>query len=256
MAYGSGRELQGWYQRGESSVSGHVGTSRLLVSVADHAEAIEALQTDIDILDLKNPDEGALGALPLEEVRLILQSNNGCKQTSATIGDVPMQPELVAERVRRMLATGVDIVKIGFFNNQGHEACIDAMAAFTAQGAKLVAVLFADSRPNLKLLPKLKSAGFYGVMLDTAHKDGRHLLDHIWLDDLHAFVAQARGLGLQSGLAGSLRAQHIEALVPVGADYLGFRGGICEGFERRNKVSRNKIVDLHNMLRKCNIPQV
>lgn len=237
-------------------MSGHRRTSRLLVSVADHAEAIEALQTDIDILDLKNPQEGALGALPLAQVRLILQSNNGCKQTSATIGDVPMQPELVVERVEQMLATGVDIVKIGFFGSQGHEACIDAMTTFTAQGARLVAVLFADSRPNLDLLPRLKAAGFYGVMLDTAYKDGRHLLDHILLDDLYGFVAQARHLGLQSGLAGSLRAQHIEALVPVGADYLGFRGGICDGFERRNKVSGTKIKHLHQMLHKCNTLQV
>ena len=231
-------------------------TSRLLVSVADHAEALEVLQTDIDILDLKNPEAGALGALPLEHVRLILESNNGCKQTSATIGDVPMQPGLVAERVRQMLATGVDIVKIGFFGSQGHEDCIAAMTTFTEQGAKLVAVLFADSRPNLDLLPKLKAAGFYGVMLDTAHKDGRHLLDHILLDDLHGFVAQARHLGLQSGLAGSLRTQHIEALAPVGADYLGFRGGICEGFERRNKVSGAKIKHLQQMLHKCNTLQV
>lgn len=230
--------------------------SRLLVSVTDHAEALEVLQTDIDILDLKNPEEGALGALPLEHVRLILQSNNGCKKTSATIGDVPMQPDLVAERVRQMLATGVDIVKIGFFGSQGHEACVDAMKTFTEQGAKLVAVLFADSRPNLALLPDLRAAGFYGVMLDTAHKDGRHLLDHLLLDDLYAFVAQARHLGLQSGLAGSLRVQHIDILAPVGADYLGFRGGICEGFERRNKVSGTKIKHLYQMLHKRNTLQV
>jgi len=33
---------------------------------------------------------------------------------SATIGDQPMNPELLVSKTREMLATGADIVKIGF----------------------------------------------------------------------------------------------------------------------------------------------
>jgi uncharacterized protein (UPF0264 family) len=204
--------------------------SKLLISVSDYAEAIEVMRTDIDILDLKNPQEGALGALSLEDIRLIVKTNNGCKQISATIGDVPMQPHLIAERVQATLATEVDIVKIGFFGAHGHVPCIDALKGM-AQGGKLIAVLFADQQPDLSLLPKLRQAGFYGVMLDTAVKDGRNLLAH-------------------------MRVDHIDSLATLQADYLGFRGGVCEDFERRNKVSRTKILNLHHMLHKCNTLQV
>lgn len=231
---------------------GNATISKLLVSVSDYAEAIEVLQTDIDILDLKNPREGALGALPLDEISRIVKANGGCKQTSATIGDVPMQPYIVAERVKATFATGVDIVKIGFFGTHGHEACIDALSDCIEQGAKLVAVLFADHHPDMKLLPKLKQAGFYGVMLDTANKDGRDLLDYKLLDELSDFVRQARALGLYTGLAGSLKEQHIAKLAPVRAHYLGFRGGVCENFERRNRVCGTKIINLHQMLHKHN----
>jgi uncharacterized protein (UPF0264 family) len=229
--------------------------SKLLISVSDYAEAIEVMRTDIDILDLKNPQEGALGALSLDEIRLIVKANNGCKQTSATIGDVPMQPHIIAERVQATLATEVDIVKIGFFGAHGHKPCIDAMKGM-AQGGKLIAVLFADQQPDLSLLPKLRQAGFYGVMLDTAVKDGRNLLAHMPLEELDDFVGQSKRLGLVAGLAGSLRVDHIESLAALQADYLGFRGGVCEDFERRNKVSRTKILNLHHMLHKCNTLQV
>ena len=106
------------------------------------------------------------------------------------------------------------------------------------------------------MLPKLHQAGFYGVMLDTAQKDGRHLLDHILLEELSEFVEKARALGLYSGLAGSLREHHIEILAPLQADYLGFRGGVCENFERRSRVSGTKIFNLHQMLYKSNTMQV
>ncbi len=227
-------------------------TSRLLVSVSSYAEAMLVQESAVDILDIKNPEAGALGALSLEEIRLIVKANRACKETSATIGDVPMQVELVLRRVMETLSTGVGIVKIGLYPDSQLEACIDRMREFTGQGAKLVAVMFADYGVNLMLLPKLKAAGFYGVMLDTAQKDGRHLLDHLKMDEIGAFVRHARSLGLYSGLAGSLRAEHLASIAPIGADYIGFRGGVCEDFQRRNRISPSKIRDLNAVLHKRN----
>ena len=227
-------------------------TSRLLVSVSSYAEAMLVQESAVDILDIKNPEAGALGALPLEEIRLIVKANHACKETSATIGDVAMQPEVVSHRVMETLATGVDIVKIGLYPDPQLEACIEHLHALTGHGAKLVAVMFADHGMNLKLLPKLKAAGFYGVMLDTAQKDGRHLLDHLMIDEMDAFVRQARSLNLYSGLAGSLRAEHLYSIAPIGADYIGFRGGVCEDYQRRNTISPTKIRDLNTVLHKHN----
>lgn len=227
-------------------------TTRLLVSVSSYAEAMLVQKSAVDILDIKNPETGALGALPLEDIRLIVTANHACKETSATIGDVPMQPELVSRRVMETLATGVDIVKIGLYSDPQLETCIERMRAFADQGARVVAVMFAEHGVNFRLLPKLKAAGFYGVMLDTVQKDGRHLLNHATIDEIGEFVRYAKTLGLCSGLAGSLRAEHLVSLASIGADYIGFRGGVCEDFQRRNRISPSKIRELNAMLYKRN----
>jgi uncharacterized protein (UPF0264 family) len=44
---------------------------------------------------------------------------------------------------------------------------------------------------------------------------------------LASFVRRARARGLLTGLAGSLRREDVPALLPLGADYLGFRGALC-----------------------------
>lgn len=227
-------------------------TSRLLVSVSSLAEAEMVMQAGVDILDLKNPHAGALGALALSDIRSIVNATDGRKLVSATIGDVPMQPACIVDRVDDTLSTGVDIVKIGFTDAAERDACIAALGDIARRGAKLVAVLFADAGYDLSVLSMLKTAGFYGVMIDTAVKDGRHLLDHMTLAELRDFVQTARELGLHSGLAGSLRAEHLEMLMPVGADYIGFRGGVCDEFERCNRIIPDKVSALHKMLHKCN----
>ncbi|RZK75548.1 MAG: hypothetical protein EOO66_33700, partial [Methylobacterium sp.] len=45
---------------------------RLLVSVRDAAEAEAAIRAGADLIDAKDPENGALGALPPETVRAIV----------------------------------------------------------------------------------------------------------------------------------------------------------------------------------------
>jgi uncharacterized protein (UPF0264 family) len=93
-------------------------------------------------------------------------------------------------------------------------------------------VLLADLLPNLALIEPLAEAGFAAVMLDTAGKDGRSLLDHLAPSGLAAFVRRAHAAGLAAGLAGSLRLEHIPALLALDPDILGFRGALCRGASR------------------------
>jgi len=94
--------------------------TQLLISVTSAEEAQIALENGADFIDLKDPAKGALGALPLATIAEIVSyvkvaSNSDYKLTSATIGDLPMQPQLIAEQVAQLATTGVDIIKIGFF---------------------------------------------------------------------------------------------------------------------------------------------
>ncbi len=227
--------------------------TKLLASVTNVSEALLAVDAGVDIIDLKNPAQGALGALPLSEIGEIARAIDGCKLVSATIGDLPMEPELLIRATEHTAATGVDIVKVGFFGSASHGACIKALQPLAAKGVRIVAVLFADQNPDFALLPELQMAGFYGAMLDTAQKNGSSLLDYVLVNDLQRFVKLARTSKLESGFAGSLRLNHVPGLVALTPGYLGFRGALCANSERTAALSSNKIHELQAMLRKCNM---
>lgn len=215
----------------------------MLASVTNVKEALMALGAGVEMIDLKNPAAGALGALDHALVKNIVQAINHRGAVSATIGDLPMQSKLIVDATQAMLRAGVDIVKIGFFGQSLHEQCLDALHDLATEH-KLIAVMFADESPNLKLLDKIAEAGFFGVMLDTAHKNGKHLLNHMSIDQLSLFVKDAKVQGLEVGLAGSIQAIHIETLSQAKPSYLGFRGAICEESKRTSKIDSKKILQL------------
>nr|WP_049976154.1 (5-formylfuran-3-yl)methyl phosphate synthase [Azospirillum sp. B506] len=168
-----------------------------LASVANAAEVSLILPAGPDILDLKNPAAAALGAWKAKDIAATvrdLAEVPGRRQLSATIGDHPMRPDAVVPAARRIAATGVDFVKIGFAPDGAPEKCIEALAQLAIKGAGLIAVLFADLWPNDPCclpIDRLAAAGFRGMMLDTAGK--RHGLRHHWQDvQLGAFVSCAR----------------------------------------------------------------
>lgn len=224
--------------------------TKLLASVTNLAEAEIVLDAGVDIIDLKNPATGAFGALPDKEIQAIVKVVAGIKPVSATIGDQPMEPDLVMCATVQMAQMGVDIIKIGFFGSSGHRACIKALKPLADRGLRIVAVLLADQTPDFSLLPELKAAGFYGVMLDTAKKNGSSLLDHILLGDLQCFVQSAQAYQLECGLAGSLGLQHIPALTALNPDYLGFRGALCMNNVRTAALSHNRVNEVQAMLYK------
>jgi dihydroneopterin aldolase len=225
----------------------------LLASVTSVAEAQIALAGGADIIDLKNPEQGALGALPLSAIREIVESVGRRKPLSATVGDLPMQPQKLADAVINTAATGVDIVKIGFFGRTGHAECIRAMLPLTAQGIAVVAVLFADDAPDFGVLMQMAHAGLHGVMLDTATKNGKRLRHHLDDEILQQFVEHAGSLGLLTGLAGSLAVADIPVLAKIGPDYLGFRGALCQGSDRKASLDPLKLREVSDVLHSCNM---
>lgn len=209
--------------------------SRMLASVncLQEAQMIAALG-DV-IIDLKQPETGALGALPIDEVTRIVAHLSPDSTVSATIGDLPLRADVVVPAVLTMASSGVDFVKIGFFGDGDPKAVLSALKPHS-QNIALIAVLFADQAPDFELLPQLAAHGFRGVMLDTQHKQHGRLPDLMDKHQLAEFVDTAKQLGLLCGLAGSLRLQDIVQLQPLDADYLGFRGGLCSDYQRTNRI--------------------
>jgi len=199
-----------------------------LASVTSAAEAEIVLAAAADIIDLKDPHSGALGALPPPVIREAVCTVAGRRTVSATAGDLPMQPRLVVDAVVRIAALGVDIVKVGMFPGGDPLGCIAALAREAARGTRIVAVLFADRAPDFAMIDRLHEAGFAGAMLDTADKGAGGLRRHLGDAALGDFVERVSRSGMLSGLAGSLGLADIEPLARHAADYLGFRGALCK----------------------------
>lgn len=223
--------------------------TKWLASVESLEEAQLLVEQLPDILDMKNPSKGALGALTHQTVTQIVNWINKRCLCSATVGDLPMQPEIISAAIRSMAETGVDYVKIGLFDEPGLIQCIQQLEPTIISLKKpVIAVIFADQLPQQELIPLLEKYGFAGVMLDTARKDGQGLLNHLSVAALHQFVVEAKSAGLLCGLAGALRIEDIETLSPLQPDYLGFRSALCHQHRRTNRLDPYLAKQIHNQL--------
>ena len=135
LADGADRRTQG---KGSNGAAGMTG---FLASVTSAAEAEIVLAAGADIIDLKDPQSGALGALPALVIREAVRAVAGRRTLSATAGDLPMHPQVIADAVDRIAALGVDIVKVGLFAGGDTLACIAAVAKQATRGTRIVAVL-------------------------------------------------------------------------------------------------------------------
>jgi FolB domain-containing protein len=206
-----------------------------LASVTGAEEAEVALAHGADIVDLKDPAKGALGALSEREVRAAVAGVRGRRPVSAVIGDLPMRPEAISSAASAMAATGVDFIKVGLFPDPARPECIRALHAL-ARRTKIIGVMFADLAPDPALIRTMADAGFAGAMLDTARKDGRRLLDHLDVAALREFVGTCRSHRMLAGLAGALETPDVPRLLLLQPDVLGFRTALCADQHRTASI--------------------
>ncbi|HLH11623.1 MAG TPA: (5-formylfuran-3-yl)methyl phosphate synthase [Methylovirgula sp.] len=214
----------------------------MLASVADAAEAEIALIEGADIIDLKDPSQPPLGALDDATIRAVVATVGGRRPVSAVAGNEPRTPA----GAERLAATGLDYIKIGFFPNETR-AGLELLRPLASR-AKLVAVLFADLPHDFELLADLAAAGFKGAMLDTATKGNSRLLDHIDIAGLRRFVDLCRHAKLMCGLAGSLEPPDIPRLLPLDPDFLGFRGALCVGHARAQRIDAARVKLIRDLI--------
>jgi dihydroneopterin aldolase len=219
----------------------------LLASVSGVQEAEIALAHGADIIDLKDPRQGALAALSPDDVRAAVAAVAGRRPVSTVTGDLPMQPDVIMAAATRMAEVGVDYVKVGLFADARREACIRALAPL-ARRTKTIGVMFADAGADDALLPLMAESGFAGAMLDTARKQGGGLFDHRDIPALADFVAACRRHGLLAGLAGSLEPPDIPRLLLLEPDYLGFRGALCGAQGRAAEIDADAIDLLRGLI--------
>lgn len=202
--------------------------TRLLASVRSTVEAKQVLSSGADIIDCKNPADGALGALSPETILRIVNTVAGERPVSATAGNILNDPRYLYNRVCITGDCGVDYVKAGLFEQ---DAIPEQLRTFSklAKHHALIAVCFADRPFPSDLLARLADSGVQGVMVDTAGKRTAGLTELWPFERIAAFIEQARAHRLMCGIAGRLRLRDIPPLLSCHADYLGFRSALCAG---------------------------
>jgi len=214
---------------------------RLLVSVGSAAEARSALAGGADIIDVKDPSEGALGAPAPRVVSEVARAVGGAAPISVALGDLPDPRQAAA-------LAGVAYVKVGLRGAAGLDravAMMSAVADAVGPHTAVIAATYADAHtldpPALDpaRLPELVEwTGIAGALVDTFLKDGRGLYAWLSATALAELVERAHTAGGTFAVAGQLR---LGELRRVDADVVGVRSAVCRGGDRAAELDSDLV---------------
>ena len=269
--------------RGVDPLSRPPGASPLLLaSVRSVEEAISALAGGADLLDVKEPREGSLGAAPPAALRAIVSIRDAGVDpwagdgspwqpadepgpqprkaaVSAALGDAPYLPGTLALAAAGAAGCGVDIVKFGLHGVRDHGEAV-ALIRAVVEGARsvsprvrVVAAAYADaarigSLPPALLVRACEAGGADGCLIDTAIKDGTTLLDHLDAGALSLIARDARGRGLFCALAGSIGHEELPEILKADPDLIGARTSLCDG-GRQGALRSDRVAAFRRALR-------
>ena len=229
---------------------------KLLVSPINVEEAQIAVEGGADIIDVKNPREGSLGAnFPwvIKSVRDAVK-----EPLSATIGDFNFRPGTASLAALGAAVSGADYIKIGLFDIQTREQAYKMAESVTKSvkeydpNKKVVIAGYSDYKRinSISVFELPAVAGDVGadvVMMDTGIKDGSSTFEFLRDEEISEFVDLARQHGIQTALAGSLRFEDIDALNEINPDIIGVRGCVCGG-DRNASIKLELVRELKNSL--------
>ncbi len=216
----------------------------LLVSVRNTKEAKAALLGGADLIDVKEPLLGSLGAATPKTWQEIGETVAGKKPLSAALGELvdwdgslPKEPYCY--------------VKWGLSNLRGfalREKLAPAFHLALEVGLAPVAVAYADfekascPRP-LEVLELAAGMGATVLLMDTFTKEGKGLLDYCDLETLANLRHRSAGMGIALALAGGIDLSNIESLLPIGPDWIAVRGAACLG-PRTGEIQQDLVAGL------------
>ena len=212
---------------------------RLLVSVVSALEARRALAGGADIIDVKDPSQGPLGAPSPRVLSEVVTEVGGAAPVSVALGDLPDLPHTAALAARGAALGGAAFVKVGLrgiATVDNAVALMRAVADAVAPETAVIAAAYADAAaldpPALapEWLPDVvRRAGIAGALVDTFVKDGRGLYSWLSERELIDLIARTRGAGGHFAVAGQLT---LGDLRRVETDVVGVRSAVCRGGDR------------------------
>ncbi len=217
----------------------------VLISPKNLKEAIEAKNGGADIIDVKNPEEGSLGAsFPW----IIKEISESVKPTliSAAIGDMIYKPGTAA-LAAYTASIWADYIKVGLIvktTKQAMELSKAFVKSVKENEKNAVIASYADYYRSETLSPfevveVAATSEADVVMVDTLGKD-LTLFDYMDVQSVAEFVDSAHEHGLMCAIAGSIGIKDIPLIKSVKPDIIGVRGAVCEG-GRNGKLKRELV---------------
>jgi uncharacterized protein (UPF0264 family) len=234
---------------------------KLLVSVINEFEALEALKGGCDILDVKNPKEGALGAAHPTLIKKIVNLAEGKVEVSATIGDLPNLPGTASLAALGAASLGVNYVKAGLYNVKTVDEALK-MASWIVKAVKnfyskvkVIICGYADyafldllNPINLPIIAEKAEAD--GILIDVKNKSLKNLFQYLSFEDLKSLIKEAHSYGLTVALAGSLSLNDVEKVKMLEADIIGVRRSVCDVNNWLNgRVKSEKVKSLFKLVK-------
>ncbi|MBN3752147.1 hypothetical protein G3N95_04285 [Paraburkholderia sp. Tr-20389] len=225
---------------------------RMLASVRNLDEARDAARAGADLIDLKEPGAGALGAVSAARIAHVVQSLRADYPRlpiSAAIGDLlPGDDAGLVFRAAQAGRCGVDYVKAGVPADGGSfDIACRTLAYMRGLQWNMVPVLLVDNGLDLRIVDYAAELRFAAVMVDTATKKRGNLFQCVPLAVLDHMVQIARAHDVMAGLAGSLLSGHVPLIRALGPDIAGFRTALCDG-SRTGRLNAARVHDLRARL--------
>ena len=235
---------------------------------------METIKGEPDIIDIKNPIEGSLGAnFPwlISQTHLKIQERNkqnemcGMKkknELSAAIGDFPFLPGSASLAALGAAVSGVNYVKIGMMGPKDKEkgimmakSVVRAVKDYNSDIKTVIAGYADQSLLNRSIDPLLipeitYESGADVAMIDTAIKNGRSLFDHLSFQEILNFKNFAHSNNIEIALAGSLKFADLDKITKLDPEIIGVRSMVCENFDRvKGRIKSDLILKLITKLK-------
>lgn len=206
---------------------------KLLVSVRDASEAVNAVAGGADWIDLKEPLAGPLGAVSSGVAREVVAKVGGCRPLSAALGELVDWQHSSARALLEI--PEIEVVKLGLakcadsdWQNQWLKVSTEARSV----GKKLAAVIYADWHEAGAPCPEevvhtARRAGSRYLLIDTWNKSGLSTPQILGVKKLFKLLLSGRNAGFMTVLAGKIGRPEISSVSSLPVDIVAVRGAVC-----------------------------
>lgn len=226
----------------------------LLVSVRSADEARVAIAGGAEVIDVKEPNRGSLGAADPHVVGAVVAAVGSCVPVSAAAGELLDGAEWCDGKTN--LLKGVSYAKFGL---AGCEDLRDwtmrwrSVISRLPKHVQVVAVAYADwqeanAPPPDEVLTAAQALGCPAMLVDTWDKSAGPLFHHWPAEGVRRFCQRTRAARIGVALAGSLTSADVAAAIHCGPQLIAVRGAVCDG-GRGGQLSLTRIRVLRAALR-------